>query len=128
MDRRRFAHPLLVGFPIEDKAYDGEWQDDHKNCPGPDGGKHSGYHTRWFADVLAYGYAAGGDKDLLEFARKVWSRGTKRGYWSTSQEVPDDEVAAFAGHSAPKGDQIDIRNCLRLFYEVPRAKTGGSDR
>jgi hypothetical protein len=115
-------HPF-INFLEEGKSFDrGEWDDAHKNCPGDNGGAHSGYHTRFFTDVFARAYAASGDKEWLEMAKKAWNRGSKRGYWVTSQGFPDDEVAAFVGHSAPKGDGLDIRNSMRMFYEVPRAK------
>ena len=113
----------VFGFPHKDKAYDpGDWDDAHKNCPGPNGGKHSGYHTRFFCDICARAYTHTGDPAWLEFARQVWNRGSKRGYWTRSQLVPDDVVAGFAGHRPPQGDGIDIRNCMRLFYHGARVK------
>jgi hypothetical protein len=115
-------HPY-IGFPEEDKTIDGGVTDPaHKNCPGDNGGKHSGYHTRFFTDVFIRGYVLSGEPEWLELAKKAWSRGSKRGYWTTSQAFPDDVVAVFVGHDAPKGDHVDIRNCSRLFYEAPRAK------
>jgi len=114
---------IFVGFPHRDKVYDlGEWDDEHRNCPGPDGGKHSGYHTRFYTDIFARAYSASGEAQWLELAKRAWNRGSKRGYWTRSQSHPDDMVAAFASHKPPKGDGIDIRNCMRLSYEVPRAK------
>jgi len=115
-------HPY-IGFPEEDKTIDGGVTDPaHKNCPGDNGGKHSGYHTRFFTDVFIRGYILTGEKEWLELSKKAWNRGSKRGYWVTSQGFPDDVVATFVGHDAPKGDHVDIRNSLRMFYEAPRAK------
>lgn len=111
------------GFPHKDQAYDpGAWDPAHANCPGDDGGSHSGYHARFYADICARAYSQTGDPAWLDFARNVWNRGSKRRNWTTSQYVPDDEVAAFASHKPPNGDGIDIRNCARLFYEAARAK------
>jgi hypothetical protein len=111
-----------INFPDEGKVFDaGVWNDDHAKCPADGGGKHSGYHTRFMTDIFARAHGASGDKEWLELAKKAWNRGSKRGYWTTAQSVPDDTVAAFVGHSAPKGDQLDIRNSMRLFYEAAHA-------
>jgi hypothetical protein len=117
-----FHHPH-IGMPIADKVYDeADWSDVHKDCATGTGGKHSGYHSRFMAEVFAAAYTNSGDPKWLEMGKRAWSRGTKRGYWTTSQSVPDDVLASFAGHSAPKGDGVDIRSSYRLFFEVPRAK------
>jgi hypothetical protein len=116
------SHPY-IGFPDEGKVFDpGYWSDDHKDCATGLGGVHSGYHSRFLTDIYARAYTASGEKEWLELARKVWNRGSKRGYQTTAQAFPDDTVAQFVSHDAPKGAYVDIRNCMRLFYEVPRAK------
>ncbi|MDD4891041.1 MAG: hypothetical protein PHU85_14055 [Phycisphaerae bacterium] len=118
-----YYHHPHIGMPIADKVYDeADWSDVHKNCATGEGGKHSGYHTRYMAEIFAAAYTNSGDAKWLQFAGKAWNRGTKRGYWTTKQSCPDDEIASFAGHSAPKGDGIDIRCCYRLFWEAARAK------
>ena len=105
----------FVGFPRKDKPYDpDEWAD------GPQ--KKSGYHARFVTDILARAYSHSGDKEFLEAARRVWNRGSKWGYWTTEPNCPDDEVNVFASTRPPNADKVDIRNCSRLFYEVPRAK------
>jgi hypothetical protein len=118
-----YYHHPHIGMPVADKVYDeADWSDVHKNCATGEGGKHSGYHTRYMAEIFAAAYTNSGDPKWLEWAKKAWNRGTKRGYWTTKQSCADNEVAGFAGHKAPKGDGIDIRCAYRLFYEVPRAK------
>jgi hypothetical protein len=118
-----YYHHPHIGMPVADKVYDeSDWSDVHKNCATGEGGKHSGYHTRYMAEIFAAAYTNSGDAKWLEWAKKAWSRGTKRGYWTTKQSCPDDEVASFAGHKAPKGDGIDIRCSYRLFWEAARAK------
>lgn len=115
------SHPY-IGFPEEGKVFDpGFWSDDHKECATGRGGVHSGYHSRFLTDIYARAYSASGDGEWLELARKVWNRGSKRGYQATAQACPDDTLMQFVGHDAPKGAHVDIRNCMRLFYEVPRA-------
>ena len=118
-----YYHHPHIGMPVADQVYDeADWSDVHKNCAEGEGGKHSGYHTRYMAEIFAAAYTNSGDPKWLEWAKKAWNRGTKRGYWTTKQSCADNEVAGFAGHKAPKGDGIDIRCAYRLFYEVPRAK------
>jgi exo-rhamnogalacturonan lyase-like protein len=113
----------VFGLPHRDKAYDpGEWDDAHKSCPGPNGGRHSGYHSRFYTDIAARAYSLTNDPKWLDFAKTVWNRGSKRRNWTGSQAVADDAVAAFAGHRPPQGDGVDIRNCSRLFYEAARMK------
>ncbi len=120
-----YYHHPHIGMPIEDKAYDeADWTDKHKNCavPGGEGPPHNGYHTRYMAEIYAAAYSNSGDAKWLDLAKNAWNRGSKRGYNQPRQSTPDDEVAAFAGHSAPKGDGIDIRCAYRLFWEAARAK------
>ncbi|HOX07063.1 MAG TPA: hypothetical protein PK280_11735 [Planctomycetota bacterium] len=118
-----YYHHPHIGMPIADTVYDeADWSDVHKNCATGEGGKHSGYHSRYMAEIFAVAYTDSGDPKWLEMAKKAWNRGTKRGYWTTKQSCPDNEVAEFAGHRAPKGDGVDIRCSYRLFFEVPRAK------
>ncbi|MGQ9662972.1 MAG: hypothetical protein ACUVWX_11655 [Kiritimatiellia bacterium] len=123
---RKCEHAIpkpYIGFPDEGKVYDrAVWDDSHANCPHDPGGPHSGYHTRFMTDIFARAYSVSGEREWLEWAKKAWNRGSKRGYWTNAQSFPDDELAVFVSHSAPKGDQVDIRNCARLFYEVPRTK------
>ena len=83
---------------------------------------HSGYHTRFATDIFARAYSLSGDRQWLDLAKMAWDRGSKRGYWTTSQSFPEDAVATFVGHDAPKGDHVDIRNSMLLFYEAARAK------
>jgi len=110
----------MLDFPEKDRVYDpGEWDDAHRNCPGP-GAKHSGHYTRFFPDVFARAYAMTGDSAWLEWAKRVWNRGSKRGYMQTRQSAADDEVSIFAYHHAPKDDSI--LSTARMFYEVPRAR------
>jgi hypothetical protein len=115
----------FIGLPAEGKALDwGAWDDAHAKCP--DGGaEHSGYNSRFFADVFARAYAFSGDPEFLEWARRAWNVGSKRRYRATSQTTPDDQVAEFANHRAPKGAGVDIRCSARMFYEVPRARSRG---
>ena len=107
---------------IEGQVYDeADWTDLHANCATGKGAKHNGYHTMFLAEIFAMAYTNSGDPKWLEMARKAWSRGSKRGFWTSEQSTPDDTPASFASHSPPQGDGIDIRSCYRLFYEVPRA-------
>jgi hypothetical protein len=109
----------LLDFPEKDRVYDpGEWLAEHKNCPGP-GAKHSGWYTRFAAGVFARAYSLSGDPKWLQWAKKAWNRGSKRGYMRTQQAAADDEVHVFAHHVAPKDDTAMATS--RMFYEVPRA-------
>ena len=115
------SHPY-IGFPDEGRVFDpGFWSDEHKDCATGKGAAHSGYHSRFLTDIYARAYSASGDKAWLELAAKTWNRGSKRGYQAAAQACPDDTLLRFAGHTAPKGADVDIRNCMRLFYETPRA-------
>lgn len=114
-------HPF-IGFPKKDRVFDpGAWDPKHAKCPG-DGGPHNGYHTRYLTDVFSHAYSLTGDKEWLDWAKKAWDRGSKRGYGRTEQSYPPDEVGVFAYQEIPKGAKNDIRYCSRMFYEVPRAK------
>jgi hypothetical protein len=93
----------------------------HDTCPGP-GATHNGYESRFLVDIFAGAYAFTGDKSWLDWAKRAYNRGYKRGYMTTKQEAADDEVWIFATHKPSKGDHNDIRSCSRMFYEVPRAK------
>jgi hypothetical protein len=110
----------ILDFPEYDRVYDpAEWDDAHKNCPGP-GAKHSGHYTRFLVGVFSRAYSITGEESWLDCAKKAWNRGSKRGYESTRQSAADDEVYRYAWHVAPKDDTA--LSTARMFYEVPRAK------
>lgn len=117
-------HPIphpFVGMPTKDKTYDpGLWEESHDNCPNDPGGVHNGYDARNLTDIFSRAYTLSGDKQWLDWAKRCWDRGSKRPYQSKAQGTPADEVAMFAGTTPPNAAGIDIRNCLRLFYETAR--------
>ena len=110
----------ILDIPEKGKVYEpADWDDEHKNCPGP-GAKHQGGYTCFFPDVFARTYSLTGDKQWLDMAKTVWNRGSKRRWQTTEQAAPDDEVFVFATHIAPGTDSA--LSTARMFYEVPRAK------
>ena len=113
-------HPF-VGLPTKDRTYDrGLWDESHANCPNDPGGAHNGYDARFLTDVFARAYSLSGDREWLEWAKKCWSRGSRRPYQSKAQGWPEGVIAAYAGTKPPNAAGIDIRNCARLFYEASR--------
>ena len=84
------------------------------------GAKHSGGYTRDLPDVFARAYGLTGDKSWLEWAKKAWDRGSKRGFKSTGQSAASDEVYTYAFCYPPRNDCSLTTG--RTFYEVPRAK------
>jgi hypothetical protein len=116
------SHPFVgllgPGEPFDPFAY----QESHKNCPGNNGGVHSGFYSMFLVDVLMHAYGFSRDPKVLATAAHWWERSSKRGYQQTSQLAAPEEVYQFAGHDAPQGNRVDIRHCKRLFCEVPRAK------
>ena len=113
----------VIDFPEKGKVFDiADWDDEHKNCPGP-GAKHHGHYTMFFPDVFARACSLTGEKEWLDAARMAWNRGSKRGvrgHETTEQQAPDDEVFVFAYHHPP--DEDSALSTGRMFYEVPRAK------
>ncbi len=110
----------ILDFPEYDRVYDpADWDDAHKNCPGP-GAEHSGHYTRFLVGVFSRAYSATGDKSWLDWAKKAWNRGSKRGYESVKASAADNEVYKFAWHVAPKDDTA--LSTARVFFQVPRAK------
>ncbi|MHC4916975.1 MAG: exo-rhamnogalacturonan lyase family protein, partial [Planctomycetota bacterium] len=98
-------YKVFLDFPEKGMAYDGhgEWDEGCKNCPGP-GAKHSGGYTRDLPDVFARAYGLTGDKSWLEWAKKAWDRGSKRGFKSTGQSAASDEVYTYAFCYPPRND------------------------
>ena len=83
-------------------------------------GKHSGHYTCFAAGVFGRAYSLTGDRSWLDWAKRAWNRGSKRGYQQTKQSAPDDEVYRFAWHIAPKDDKA--LSTARMFYDIPRDK------
>ncbi len=83
-------------------------------------GKHSGHYTCFSVGVFSRAYSLTGDPLWLDWAKKAWNRGSKRGYLQRKQYGADDEVWRFAWHIAPKDDKV--LHTARMFFEIPRAK------
>jgi hypothetical protein len=113
----------VMDFPEKGQVFDiADWDDAHKNCPGP-GAQHHGHYTLFFPDVFARAYSLTGDKEWLDAAQRAWNRGSKRGVrgeTTTEQQAPDDEVFVFAQYLS-SAEESALSTC-RMFYEVPRAR------
>ncbi len=110
------------GWPEKDKVLDpGVWQASHDKCPADGGGKHSGYATRYTADMFARAYSFTKDPKWLKLAKRSWNRGSKRLYQRTEQCAADDEVGPFAYIRGAHNNSMSECS-VRLFYEAPRAK------
>ena len=110
------------GWPEKDKPFDQwRWEENHDKCPTDPCGIHSGYSTRYIADMCARAYSISGDRYFLDWSKKCWNRGNKRRYQALEQFAGDDEVGEFAYIRGAHGDTV-LECSARLFYEWPRAK------
>ena len=110
------------GWPEKDKTLDpGVWAASHDKCPADGGGVHSGYATRYTADMFARCYSFTKDPKWLELAKRSWNRGAKRLYMRAEQCAADDEVPPFAYIRGAHNNTLS-EGSARMFYEVPRSK------
>ncbi len=116
--RQTFYYTLL-DIPEKGKVYEpADWDPETYG----ESGKHSGHYTCFAVGVFARAYSLTGDRSWLDWCKKAWNRGSKRGYLQTKQYGAEDEVWRFAWHIAPKDDKA--LSTARMFYEIPRCKSG----
>jgi exo-rhamnogalacturonan lyase-like protein len=110
------------GWPEKGKVLDpAVWSSAHDKCPANGGGKHSGYATRYTADMCARAYSITKDPKWLVLARRSWNRGSKRLYNRKEQCAADDEIGPWAYIRGAHNNTM-TESSVRMFYEVPRAK------
>jgi len=110
------------GWPDKGKVFDpADWLASHDKCPADGGGVHSGYATRYTADMFARCYSFTKDPKWLTLAKRSWNRGSKRLYNRKEQCAAADEVGPFAYIRGAHNNTMSECS-VRLFYEVPRAK------
>jgi hypothetical protein len=97
-----------------------EFTESHDACPANPGGIHSGYSTRYVADMCARAYSFSEDRFFLEWSKKCWNRGNKRMYQQDRQIAAEDEVGPFASIRGAHSDAV-LECAARLTYEWPRA-------
>ncbi|MFW6157996.1 MAG: hypothetical protein ACOC8E_01400 [Planctomycetota bacterium] len=108
------------GWPDEGKVLDpADWLPSHDKCPADGGGKHSGYATRYTADVFARCYSFTNDPKWLRLAKRSWNRGSKRLYQRRRQCAATDEIGPWAYIRGAHNNTL-TECSARLFYEVPR--------
>ncbi len=111
-----------IGWPDKDKVMEPwQWMESHDNCPTDPCGVHSGYSTRYVADMCARAYSYSADRTFLDWAKKCWNRGNKRMYQRTEQNWTDDEVGQFAYVRGAHNDSL-LECSARMFYEWARVK------
>jgi hypothetical protein len=111
----------FLNWPAPGRLFDpGEWIAEHDACPGP-GATHSGYSTRYAADIFARAYSFTHDPAWLAWAKRAWDRGAKRGYQTKAQAAAENEVGEFA-YVRGAHDNTLTECSARLFYEAARAE------
>jgi hypothetical protein len=111
-----------IGWPEKDQAFDcWRWMESHDRCPNDPCGIHSGYSTRYIADMCARAYSFSGDRYFLDWSKTCWNRGSKRLYQQDRQIASDDAVGEFAYIRGAHADTV-LECSARLTYEWPRAK------
>jgi hypothetical protein len=77
----------------------------------------SGWQTRFLADLWARAYTFSGDKELLDWAKEAWDRGSKRKFKRKKQFAGPNEVGRFGTICGTHHDD-HLEMCVRLFHHV----------
>jgi hypothetical protein len=110
------------GWPDKGEVLDpADWLPSHDKCPADGGGKHSGYSTRYTADMFARCYSFTKDPRWLELAKRSWNRGSKRLYQRREQCAADNEIGPYAYIRGAHNNTM-TECSVRMFYEVPRSQ------